>query len=1026
MRASRTAGGLLLALLAVVATGGALAASTTDELDAAAARKDVSAALAFARSLAARATAPGRDGCTVAHDLAELAGRLVPLAAPDASALAQQLLEAAIARHEPGGSGPPCVDALALAVTLGQLSTLHFDAGRWERCEPLDRRVVALRGAAQGEGHPEVAQARQDLALDLYRLGRFAEAEAQLRLAVAALEGADPPRPEALADALGYLGENVRAQGRLREAEPLLLRSLALGPSARSTLLNNLSGFYRDQNRYAEALWRLGQALALEESREAPDRRELVVLWNNMAELYRFQGDRREAERYYRKAVESAREVLGPDHSRLGTLLNQLAELCRETGRAAEAEALYREALAVKTRGLGPEHPDLAHTYEGLGRLLGAGGRRAEALAALRTALRLREARLGASHPDSAEARLVLAELLDAAEADRPEARRLLDRAIADLEAAQAEGRTLALALERRAAGRRSAGEPAAAREDLARALAIVERLRPEAGGGEHTRAEFGALHAAQFARLARWLVEDGDLDGAWRVSERGRSRALLDRLEAGHVDLKDGIEEAERRPFELREAALLERLARDRERLQQTDAVPETGAEQARLARAVDETEADFARLREDVQNASRYWRGFAAAGAVGGLAEAQRRVVARDGLLLCYVIDEARSFVFVVPPPGEPPRALSLEIPPDAAGPLSVAPGALTSSALRAILAPESADPSAPEGLLARLGRPPGPSGSRPALDRALHALWRVLLPGQLWPRLRAAREVVVVPDGLLHQVAFEALVVGRDAGGPRFWLDEGPPLRYAHSAATSIALAARPAVRAARGLVSVADPVYDPRASDPAGRAARGLDRLPGTAREAAAVLAAFAASRAPGEVVSLQRLEAREPRVRAALPGARYLHLATHGLVDAGRGELFASLALTPPPSRGTPQDDGLLELHEILGLRLDAELAVLSSCESRAGELVPGEGAFTLARGFLAAGARRVVASLWPAEDESAADLFGALFLSVARGDVAGKPVDYTRALADAKRRVRARPGRGDPFFWAGFVLEGAP
>ena len=174
-----------------------------------------------------------------------------------------------------------------------------------------------------------------------------------------------------------------------------------------------------------------------------------------------------------------------------------------------------------------------------------------------------------------------------------------------------------------------------------------------------------------------------------------------------------------------------------------------------------------------------------------------------------------------------------------------------------------------------------------------------------------------------------------------------------------------------------------------------------------------------------MVTLQRSRANESALRPALTGKRYLHLATHGLVDEQRGALFAALALTPPDT-ATPDNDGFLQLHEIYQLRLpEVELAVLSACETNLGTTAGGEGVFALSRGFLAAGARRVVASQWAVEDLSTAKLMGHFFRAIAAAEQAGRPVDYVIALRDAKRAVRQEAAWSQPYFWAPFVLTGA-
>ncbi|MGH7597746.1 MAG: CHAT domain-containing protein, partial [bacterium] len=100
------------------------------------------------------------------------------------------------------------------------------------------------------------------------------------------------------------------------------------------------------------------------------------------------------------------------------------------------------------------------------------------------------------------------------------------------------------------------------------------------------------------------------------------------------------------------------------------------------------------------------------------------------------------------------------------------------------------------------------------------------------------------------------------------------------------------------------------------------------------------------------------------------------------------------------------------------------LAVLSACQTNIGPFFEGEGVFALSRGFLAAGAPRVVASQWQVNDKSTAELIGAFFQSIAVAEKAGKEVNYTRALWDAKRELRGQKQWAEPYFWAAFVMAG--
>jgi CHAT domain-containing protein len=225
----------------------------------------------------------------------------------------------------------------------------------------------------------------------------------------------------------------------------------------------------------------------------------------------------------------------------------------------------------------------------------------------------------------------------------------------------------------------------------------------------------------------------------------------------------------------------------------------------------------------------------------------------------------------------------------------------------------------------------------------------------------------------------------------------------------------------------MLSVSDVTYAAPASDALASAAGGSvparrrtwRPLPGTAAETDAIRAAFGA----GRLRVLSRAEARESAVRAALMGPRYVHLATHGFADVTGDRVQAGLVLAPGTASGN-DDDGVLELFEIYRLPLANELTVLSACETAKGPRVAGEGAYALSRAFLAAGSRRVVASLWAVDDQPTARVMGGLFRAIAASDGRGRTPDFARALRDAKRVVREDARWADPFYWAPFVLSG--
>jgi CHAT domain-containing protein len=285
-----------------------------------------------------------------------------------------------------------------------------------------------------------------------------------------------------------------------------------------------------------------------------------------------------------------------------------------------------------------------------------------------------------------------------------------------------------------------------------------------------------------------------------------------------------------------------------------------------------------------------------------------------------------------------------------------------------------------------------------------------------------------LLIVPDGPLHKLPLEALLT--EAGAkPRYLLDELPPIVYAPSVGALLLLAERPAPKPGPlSLLTVGDPAYPQETLETvAARTATGLvglrgqlPRLPFTATESKRIRGFFEAER----VTALEEGDARETPVVQAMSGKRVIHLATHGFADERFGNLFGALALTPP-RKGETEDDGFLSLHEIYRLPLqDCELAVLSACMTNVGPQRPLEAGVTLASGFLAAGARRVVASHWSVDDRSTAELMGSFFEGVTPASRKGERVPYAQALQQARRQVRNKPEWSAPYFWAPFVLLG--
>ena len=174
-----------------------------------------------------------------------------------------------------------------------------------------------------------------------------------------------------------------------------------------------------------------------------------------------------------------------------------------------------------------------------------------------------------------------------------------------------------------------------------------------------------------------------------------------------------------------------------------------------------------------------------------------------------------------------------------------------------------------------------------------------------------------------------------------------------------------------------------------------------------------------------MVDLRGSHATEDNLRRNVSGRRIVHVACHGLVDQAHGNLFGALALAPGRPGGGLDDDGFLTLAEIYELDLkDCRLALLSACDTNFGPQQRGEGVWAISRGFLVAGARRVVATNWLVDDKAAASLVSYYCSLVAQAEEAGETLDSATALHRAKQWVQKQQHWSSPFYWGCFVQVG--
>jgi CHAT domain-containing protein/tetratricopeptide (TPR) repeat protein len=554
------------------------------------------------------------------------------------------------------------------------------------------------------------------------------------------------------------------------------------------------------------------------------------------------------------------------------------------------------------------------------------------------------------------------------------------------------------------AAVKRDRHEFAEARADIEKAIELSDFVRSHAGT-EERRASYSAMTTGHYDLYVDLLMQMHAADPAahydweaFRMSERARARSLIELLSESYADIREGVEPA----LLTRENALGQQLTAELDGLTRLLTSAHTSAQQTAAERRVASLEDEYRRVQADIRVRSPRYAALTQPDVLS-VPEVQNQVVDGDTILLEYRLGTPHSYLWAV----TTGRVSSYELPP------------------RADI--ESRARQLYELLTTRQGQK--------GLKEGLAALSRILLD-PVASELGTKR-LVVVADGTLQFLPFSAL----PAPGGEAPLVATHEIVSAPSASTLAVMQRELAGRAPapRSVAVLADPVFsrdDARVKlavaqrNPGGPAA-GLSPLDRAARSAGATggtLRRLLSSRDEAEAIFaavpdslvLKALDFQANRslaMSADLGRYRIVHFATHGLFDSAHPDL-SGLALSLVDESGGAQD-GYLRLHEIYNLKLNADLVVLSACQTALGRDVRGEGLIGLTRGFMYAGARRVVASLWEVDDAASARLMKTFYQGMLHSNLSP-----AAALRAAQLDVMTRKQWQSPYYWSAFTLQG--
>jgi CHAT domain-containing protein/Tfp pilus assembly protein PilF len=864
------------------------------------------------------------------------------------------------------------------AITLNNLAYIATARGNFDWAEKLylDSLAIQEKIEPKGRGSAKALGALGGLYYernDLYR-ARIFLAESL------AIYKEEAPKSQDAANVLAHLGNVSFARGDLDEADELYREALLISRRSdpentkAATYLQNLGLVAIQRGEYELAHAFLGQALSMYRKFARGTIREASIL-RGLGVVADKKGSPEEALRYYKEAL-GALTKLGDENPERANILENVSILEVNRGNYREAERLNLEALRIQQRHAAGQAGN-APIYHRLGTIAYRKQRWAEAMRYFQLSLELTSTYLPWTF----------------------------------LEARNLYWLGLVQAQE---------GNPARAVEFWKRSIVVLEKQEERLGTSMISSYEFARETSAYYRDLTRLLILRGSSGEAFSFGERYRARLLLKELSG-----RDILDSAMTSPE-------LEKINQDLRRARASGYLElELQAYGGSLKRNGDaEASAKLLRLEADhaawVSKVRRNSPRLAALRFPEPLDEERARDALDTGtLLLSYFLSKTEAFLFVLSPEGE---FLVYTLP--------IGENDLREQVERFRNLITEARPGTALGELRQ---------------KDLRRLSKELFNSLVAPaadRIEKADRVLIVADGPLHYLPFAALVReahGEDGHLHEQYLAEWKPFHSVLSVTVyaEIKKDRRDSMRPRIGsplLSAFGDPQFSPglegkepeqiadvRIRSAVRRSTLQFDPLPFTRREVEGVAALFP----PEQVAIFLGAEATEERAKAIGKGTRILHFATHTRLD-DRFPLDSALVLTMPEGFPEDRDNGLLQVWEIFEkVRLDADLVVLSACDTGLGEEQGGEGLIGLTRAFQYAGARTVMASLWSVQDRATSELMIHFYKHLR----AGLPKD--EALRQAQIELIRGPievvnqngektllDASAPYYWAGFQVYG--
>jgi CHAT domain-containing protein/tetratricopeptide (TPR) repeat protein len=912
------------------------------------------------------------------------------------------------------------------ADTLNEIGYVHLNRGENQQAQKLCSEALRLSQAT--ESLYGKARALNNLGEVSYGLGRLQESLESYQKALVLWRELGDRQGQGLA--LLNSAFTYSDIGQMRAALDYCNQALTLWISVgdqrgQSMTLTAIGRLYSRMGESQTALNYFEQAMRLIEPIGAPAEKGRIL--TGLADVYNQLGKRQEAFEYYNQALTLFRAT--GDYSGEVATIYDAASVLYSQGKNQKALDYYEQALAISRAA--NDRREQAFAVRQIGRVYASLGDEPKALAYYMQSLSFW--RTEKDFRAEADTLNPIAHILELRGETR-KAREYYGRALSL--SRQAEYRMgEAATLYNLARLERDSGNLTEARTITQSASDVIESLRSKVASQE-LRASYFASVREHFELYIDVLMQldhsrpgEGFAATAFEISEKARARSLLESLQESRADIREGVDAA----LLERERSLQQTLDEKAVRRGQVGGSKSDAAEAEALSREIDRLSILYEDVRSQIKSSSPRYAALTQPEPLS-VTGVQQRLLDDNTLLLEYMLGEERSYVWAV----TRTEVSSYELP----GRAQIEAAARGLYDLLAAQQPKLGETA--EQLLARV------HGAQTQLPSQIATLSKLLL-APVADKL-GTRRLLIVPDGALQYIPFQALTVPNRTGPSNSVAsaasDEQVPLVVNHEivnepSASALALVLSESANrrpSSKSVAILADPVFDAADSriksgntsslqaaataSPTGEVTRALrdvgvndaeiPRLISSREEADAIMSVVP-WRTGFKAVDFDA--SRTTAMGANLGQYRVVHFATHALLDNEHPEL-SGIVLSLVDQKGQRQD-GFLRLHDIYNLKLPVDLVVLSACQTGLGKDVKGEGLIGLTRGFMYAGASGVVASLWKVDDEATAELMKHFYEGLFE-----KGMSPAAALREAQLALRAQKRWQESYYWAGFVIQG--